>query len=316
MAKPGGVCTATLLVCAWTTSAAAEAPCATTIDERTRPEAHRLADAGAKALAEKRFDDALATYERAYCLFPLPGLRKGASWAELELGRCEAAVRDARFWVEHEQEPRRLKAAQEWLSQTHARCGQLTVQSNPPGATLRLDGEAQTLGVTPWEGWARAGSHDLIAEKDLFLSEAQHVEVKGGVEAHSEVLITLRPVPPPASASPPLATAVMTPSPTQAPHVESQPATVRTEPTPTKARLGTGRKIAIAVFVAGAAALGAATAVSVKYAQDKSRLEQNGLGPSVSGGVAAVNTDALAADISWGVGGVLAALGTGLVVRF
>jgi hypothetical protein len=209
--------------------ASAEEPCATTMDQRVWPEVRRLADAGKAALLAGRFAEALTLYQRAFCVFPAPGLRKGSSSAALNLGRCGPAVEDARYWAEHETEDRRKADASGWLASVETQCRDVVIDSVPPGARLRVDGANDLAGTTPWEAWMRVGPHSLTAAADGFVETVQPLAVVGGAGKMS-VSIALMKLP---SAPPAISTAQPeTPGPAQVPTPEPPPPLLPPEPAP------------------------------------------------------------------------------------
>lgn len=73
--------------------------------------------------------------------------------------------------------------------------GRLEVRSDPPGATVILDGE--TVGVTPFAAAIWAGSHKLVVRKPDLSPEEQELDIRDGATA--DLNLTLRPpaAPPP-----------------------------------------------------------------------------------------------------------------------
>jgi tetratricopeptide (TPR) repeat protein len=135
-------------------------PCATTITEKALEPATGLANEARKAMAVGKFDDALQLYEGAYCLLPEPILKHGLSSAELNLGKCAEAVRDARFWVDHAAK-KNAEEAVRWREEVLHQCAEVTITSTPAKATVYLDGSAEALGTAPWHGWLKSGSHTV-----------------------------------------------------------------------------------------------------------------------------------------------------------
>jgi hypothetical protein len=110
--------------------ARADAPCASTITEKAVGPATELAGKARKAIAAGQFEEALQLFERAYCLLPEPILKHGLSTAELDLGRCDDAVRDARFWVDHAA-PENAEEATHWQDEVVRRCAAITTAAAP-----------------------------------------------------------------------------------------------------------------------------------------------------------------------------------------
>jgi tetratricopeptide (TPR) repeat protein len=156
--------------------ARADAPCATTIDEKSVGPATELAREAREAMAAGKFEKAQHLYEQAYCLLPEPILKHGLSSAELNLGRCEAAVRDARFWTERA-DRKDAGEALEWRDTVLKLCAEIIVLSTPAGAAVFIDGAAQPVGNAPWHGWLKSGQHTVVGR------------LPGLVDASSELLV-------------------------------------------------------------------------------------------------------------------------------
>jgi hypothetical protein len=133
-----------------------------------------------------------------------------------------------------------------------------------------------------------------------------------------------KPPPPPVAVveppkPPPPPVALTVPEKVAEPVKTPEPAKVPAEalgPPPAKG-ISAGRGVGIALLVVGGLGLAAGTAFGVMSSQTQAHLKvTQQSGAAVAQQVKTANSQALGADVMWGAGGVLAALGVGLVVAF
>ena len=202
--------------------------CAAEPEGHQAPRAAKLVKQAKQALSAGRFSDALSLFERAYCIYPTTILKHGISSAELNLGRCDDAVRDARFWLDHAG-GEEIGEARDWLTDVLGQCVDVTLKTNVELSSIVIDGSITV--VTPWTGRLRAGTHTLAASGVGMLSVETRIEVPPGERTKPLAFgIVLQPalalppieeptpapkaVPPPAAPAPALPPAVVaTPNP-------------------------------------------------------------------------------------------------------
>jgi hypothetical protein len=233
-----------------------DAPCASRMTPAGAKRAMPIAVQAKQALSAGHNDEALKLYQRAWCLYPKPTLCHGLSKAEFYLGRCSDALAHAHIWAEHPGADEREKA-QGWLTAVEAGCVSVAIRTDPPGASIRVDGSPIALGTTPWTGALHAGAHHLILSRTGFDDLRPEITVPWGrrsapleesftMQRAPPVFVELPPIPeaePPVAAAPPApppaAPAPATPSvaepaapPAATAPVTSQPAAASTPAAP------------------------------------------------------------------------------------
>jgi tetratricopeptide (TPR) repeat protein len=123
---------------------------------------------GAEAFAAQRNADAIRYFRQAEKLVPSAKLTYNIALAYDEMGDSGRALSEYRaFLVREPHSPHREEALARvsTLQQSLAAQGvqQLSITSDPPGATLRVDGEL--LGLTPWAGELPPGQHRVQLER-------------------------------------------------------------------------------------------------------------------------------------------------------
>jgi hypothetical protein len=194
---------------------AADAPCATHISKKAVPEATRLAQEAKHEVNIGHYDAARQLYERAYCLLPESILKHGLSTAELDMGRCDDALRDARFWVDHAAAKNAVEA-QDWMDEVIRHCAEVTVISAPDGAALIIDGGAP-VGKTPWHGLLKDGDHTLTARLQGYVDAQTRVTIPATISAPMTFNLALQSAPPQVVPIPAPASTAMPATPSSAP---------------------------------------------------------------------------------------------------
>jgi tetratricopeptide (TPR) repeat protein len=193
-------------LCAGTTTARAQATLAPSgADDRPwnqgvtldrREAAREVFLEGNRLFRVPLFAQATARYTAAIAIWPHPALHFNLALAQLNLG-LEVEARDnlARA-IQAGPEPlgaEQYQEAQNQLAEVERLLGRLRVTCSTPGAEVTLDGVTLFTGPGDYQGWTKAGRHELTAKQPGYLSEARRITVAaGGVEAISLSLITLR----------------------------------------------------------------------------------------------------------------------------
>ncbi len=166
-------------------------------DERERAEhemerAHRAMDA-------HDFEGAIEHFEAARALAPeSSGPWLGIGLANASLGRCGAAVPALEEYLRRKKEAP-APGAESTLAACRARLqavvGTLHVESDPPGAEVRLDDERGVeLGRTPLDLEMKVGPHPIAIVSPGFATELRTVAINGGQT--TQLVVALRPAPP------------------------------------------------------------------------------------------------------------------------
>jgi tetratricopeptide (TPR) repeat protein len=147
---------------------------------------------GAEAFGAQRNADAIRYFRSAARLVPSPKLTYNIALAYDEMGDTGPALAAFReFLLEEPDSPHRADVT-ERIAELQRRLRVagvqlVTVASDPPGATLRVAGEA--LGVTPWTGELSPGAYQL--RLDLPGYSAQTTELAVATEQPTDVKLTL-----------------------------------------------------------------------------------------------------------------------------
>jgi len=145
----------------WGQHASSQTPPA---DDPARAEAKRKYTAGTRAFDEKRYKDAIDLFLEADSFVPSAALAYNTAVAYEEMGDAASALRWSREYLRRTPNADDRAEIQRTIDKLEARLRekgiqQLTVLSSPPGATLLVDD--RPLGVTPWTGELRPGSHRI-----------------------------------------------------------------------------------------------------------------------------------------------------------
>lgn len=177
-------------------------------DVSAKDRARSLYEQGAKAYAEGRYHAAADAFLDANRVFPTPQLCFNVAKAYEKLGHASGALRYYREYLrqaENAPDAEETTARVRELEQALAARGiqQLTVLSEPKGATVVLDG--QPVGVTPWTGETWPGRHRLSLTLPGYTPTEDLIEIDGHRAAHTEIELApvrARAQPTPAPAAP------------------------------------------------------------------------------------------------------------------
>jgi tetratricopeptide (TPR) repeat protein len=145
--------------------------------------ARALFDEGVSAYAAGRYYEAIERFSETARLYPNQQLAFNIAKAYDNLGNRSLALRFYREYLRSSANPPDgaiVNARVEELEHALAQRGiqQLSISSDPPGATVLLDGEP--VGLTPWTGETWPGSHRVELRRAGFAPEQSLVEL----EAH------------------------------------------------------------------------------------------------------------------------------------
>ena len=123
---------------------------------------------GAEAYSEARYEDAIEAFTRAYELDAKPTLLYNIAQAHERLGDVPSALRAYRDFLRSdssEQDRRLVETRIRNLERRLRARGlqQVSIFSEPPGASVTLDGER--VGETPWTGEVKPGRHVAMLER-------------------------------------------------------------------------------------------------------------------------------------------------------
>jgi tetratricopeptide (TPR) repeat protein len=235
-------------------------------EAEAKDRARVLFQQGVAAYRAGRFYEAVDVFLETQRIYPDTQLCFNVARAYENLGNASAALRYYRDYLRQADRPSdgievrdRVRRLEQQLAQRGAQ--QLTVLSQPEGATVLLDGKP--VGITPWTGDTYAGKHRLALTLDRHATQEQIIEL----DAHAarDVSLVLVRLPAPKAVLPVLQPLVL----------QKQPG-VSLE---TLITLGTGLALLGGAIVAEAASQEAGISRSAAF------LAGSGLGVSGVGGV-------------------------------
>lgn len=135
---------------------------------------------GVEAYRHGRFRAAIDHFLAADELAPSPALAFNAARAYEKLGEEARALQHYRDYLRRGADPSNAREVERRVKQLEAELAkqgvqQLTVLSEPTGASLRIGGTER--GITPWTGELPLGPHELTATLDGHVSKRVRVDV-------------------------------------------------------------------------------------------------------------------------------------------
>jgi tetratricopeptide (TPR) repeat protein len=123
---------------------------------------------GAEAYQEARYEDAIEAFTRAYELDAKPTLLYNIAQAHERLGDVPSALRAYRDFLRADSPEQDRKLVETRIRNLERRLRarglqQVSIFSDPPGASVTLDGER--VGDTPWTGEVKPGRHVAMLER-------------------------------------------------------------------------------------------------------------------------------------------------------
>jgi hypothetical protein len=242
---------------------------------------------GERAFKQRRYKDAIDLFLSADRTVHNPAFAFNVSLAYEEMGDVAAALRWAREYLVRAPSAGNRAETEERIRRFERRLQekgvqQLTVRSEPSGATLTIDD--RPVGVTPWTGELVPGAHGLTLSLRGYDDKQQQVEL--ATDRSLDAMVTLEPSravsPPPAPPPPAPRPAPRRPVPRDAGSPTVQPWTISALAAGV-AGIGVGVGLEIARANAEEDALSAPTQVEAAEAVD--RMESMQLGSRIAFGV-------------------------------
>jgi tetratricopeptide (TPR) repeat protein len=167
-------------------------------EAEAKDRARVLFQRGVAAYHAGKFYDAVDVFLETQRIYPDTQLCFNVARAYENLGNVSAALRYYRDYLRQADRPSdgaevrdRVRRLEQQLAQRGAQ--QLTVLSQPEGATVLLDGKP--VGITPWTGDTYPGKHRLALTLERHATQEQVIEL----DAHAarDVSLAMVPLPPP-----------------------------------------------------------------------------------------------------------------------
>lgn len=244
--------------------------------EAQRREAKARYEQGAKAYREERYKDAIDLFLEADALSPSSALSFNIARAYDKIQDVKNALRWYRDYLRREPSADDRKQVEKVIH-THELAlrdrgiQQVTVVSEPAGATLRVDG--RPVGVTPWTGELAPGTHAFALVLGGYSDTQRAVELAADRALFVDVRLVPAPAAPPVASAPPAAAATAGPR-------DAAPSHTANPPPRDEARPAGVRPLSFVLLGAGAASLGVAGAFELarRGAEDDARQERTQVG--------------------------------------
>jgi hypothetical protein len=141
------------------------------------------------------FARAATQYQAALTKWKHPAFFFNLALAQVNLGQEVEARASLEEAIRYGQAPLgtdEFQEAQKQLRDLERQLGRIRVQCETDGAEVFMDGAALFIGPGSYEGWVKAGPHELTAKKPNHISEARRVTVASGkLESLELRLVTL-----------------------------------------------------------------------------------------------------------------------------
>lgn len=169
---------------------------------------------GVEAYREERYKDAIDLFLESDQLAPSPALSFNIARAYDNIQDTAGSLKYYRDYLRRAPDAEDRDQVEALISEREQRLlergvQQLTVMSEPKGATLSIDGEP--VGVTPWTGEIAPGEHLLLVRRSGFADSERRVQL--AADRSQDVVVrlvpgqalteTVEPVPPAAPPAPP-----------------------------------------------------------------------------------------------------------------
>ncbi len=278
----------------------------------TKSAAQRLAHEAAEAYKVGQYAESVTKFTAAYQAYPAPPLLLNLSRAELKLGRCAEALRDAQLFktAAPSIESASADSPDEWLATVRRTCIEAEVHSTPEGAAIWIDGQRQANPeATPWVGRLPVGTHQILLWRSGYQEQNASMEVSANAPAH--LTLALKPS---SGETAPAPVALMPAAQTSG----AEP--VKTvSPAATKTRNPTLRTVGYVGTAVGGVALLTALILGVTSHTDATAVGTRAgtrTTAQADATLSSVNARVAGADALFGIGGALAAAGISLMVVF
>ena len=216
-----------------------------------KDQARMLFAKGVELFQAGRYKDAIDEFLKAHQVFPNPVLSFNAALAYEKMGDSAGALRFYREYLRQDPEAYDRPQVEQQVSALERKLQdkgiqQVTILSQPDGATVRIDG--RPVGVTPWTGELNPGRHRLRLRLEGFRDAEQQFDLLAHRALDVAVALDEQVAAPPPAPAPPI------PAPTTATDPSAGPS-----PSPSSddhhARV---RPLTLITLGAGVATLGAA----------------------------------------------------------
>ncbi len=261
-----------------------KAPAAAKADKKTREDARKAYSGGEKLYGDGKYDEAYESFKKANELIPSPHALYWMAMALDKQGKGEDAAAAFETLLAN---PNASKIGDEKLTESKDRLaalkgsaapstGELNVMTNPPGASVSVDGEAQP-GETPMILKLAPGTHKISVSSPGYETEEADVDITSGKRAEKN--LELRSSEGAPVAAPP-------PEPAETPAEPPPPAKPRSK-VPAYVTLGIAGAGAVVGTIFGIKALGAKKDFNDDPTTDKADdVERNALIADMAFGVA------------------------------
>lgn len=190
------VLTLTLVVCVPAAASASAKPLGA-VPAQARAEAKSRYDEGVRAYQTARYKDAVDRFLEADALWPSAPLSFNTALAYDKLLDKAGALRFYRDYLRRDPKAKNAAKVQARINELERQLAlrgvqQITVMSEPAGATLSVDG--QPKGITPWTGELPLGPHEVTltlrgyrdAERRIELVKDRAIDVTLSLSRHSD----------------------------------------------------------------------------------------------------------------------------------
>jgi tetratricopeptide (TPR) repeat protein len=281
-------------------------------DPSNREQAKGHFERGIKEFRAKHYKDAIDAFLLAYDLYPSAAISFNIARAYESLQYPSGALRFYRDYLRRDpgasdaaQISKRIDDLEDRLRQLGVQ--QVTIRSNPPGATLSVDGRA--VGITPWTGDVLPGDHGVELALRGYESQLGHFELSSHRAAELEFQLQAVPKAPSTASEPEPAKSAPEAAPSAAPPVNAAPQPLSPAPVPPEPRSTFRSVLPWATLGAGTLALAGAGYFELASARDEDRARREPKqGPALDA-VESMKSSQLTARVLLGVGGTLAATG-------
>jgi len=159
----------------------------------------RLAKKAARHYRKQRFAKAAELFKKAYDKHADPRLLFNLGKCQEKLGHFLEAARTYRRYLKAKPKAANRKSVEITIAYckekallTHAR---LTIRSEPPGATVYLKADGESVGTTPVTRWAEAGKYELRVEIEGRLPYKKALDLSKGGEHEFDVKLVAKDAP-------------------------------------------------------------------------------------------------------------------------
>lgn len=172
--------------------------------DSAKQEAARRFEHAIKLYEEGDYTLALAEFERVYQLVPDYRVLYNISQVSIQLGRYARAFRTLKDYLNRgaaELTPERAAAVQADLTQLAGKVARVTVQVEPAGAQVKVDGVAVGRSPLPEPLVVDVGEHQIQVELPGYVAQSQTLTLAGG--DRRDAAFTLQQAPAAVAAAPP-----------------------------------------------------------------------------------------------------------------